>query len=101
MSQKPKKVSEHLQEKMKDPHFRESYAVELIKAQISKEIIQVRMEEKLSQQELADKIGITQQEISKIENGEFEQIKTVVRVLMALKHRATVSLPPKEVPLEA
>ena len=95
------RVQDHLREKLRDPQFKESYAVELFKAQIAKEVVQVRIKEGLTQEELADKIGVSQQEISKIENGEFQQIKTVIRVLIALNHRATVSLPSQEVPLEA
>ena len=95
------RVQEHLREKLHDPQFKESYAVELFKAQVAKEVVQVRMKEGLTQEELADKVGVSQQEISKIENGEFQQIKTVVRVLIALNHRITVSVPSQEVPLEA
>ncbi|MBI4355916.1 MAG: helix-turn-helix domain-containing protein [Candidatus Omnitrophica bacterium] len=98
-SRKLTRVQDHLQEKLRSPQFRESYAVEVFKAQIAREIIEVRIKEGLTQGELAQKIGVTQQEISKIENGEFQQIKTVMRVLLALRHRTTVCLPAEEVPL--
>lgn len=97
--QKPIRVKDHLAEKLKDPQFKESYAVELFKMEIAEIVIKERMKRKLTQGQLADKIKVTQQAISKIENGEFTSIKTVMRVLMALHCRATVALPAREVPL--
>ena len=94
------RVRDDLKEKLRDPQFRESYAVEVFKAQIAKELIAVRIKEKLTQGQLARKIGVSQQVVSNIENGDFQQIRTVIRVLMALKHRATVILPAPEIPLE-
>jgi len=99
MNKKPYKAKDHLAEKLKDPHFRESYAVELFKAQISKIVIGERIKQKITQGELAEKIGVSQQVISKIENGDFSCIKTVMHVLLALQHRATITLPPQEAPL--
>ena len=93
------KAKDHLAEKLKDPHFKESYAVELCKAEISKIVIDERMKQKLTQQQLAEKIGVSQQDISKIESGEFSSIKTVVRVFLALHHRAKIVFPPQQVPL--
>ncbi len=99
---KPKRltrVEEHLRHELRDPHFAESYAVELIKAKIAQELISVRVKERLTQLGLAKRIGVSQQQISKIENGEFESIEVVIRVLMALKHRMALTLPPAEIPL--
>lgn len=96
---KPKKlttVQSHLEECLKDPHFAESYAVEEFKAKIARELIKVRIHEKITQGKLAKKVGVSQQQISKIENGEFESMDTVIRVLIALKHKVTVTFPSSE-----
>ena len=76
------KVDEHLKEKMKDPYFRELYELEEQKLKIVKRIIEYRVKNKLSQKQLADKVGVTQQHISKIENGEFSSISTLEKVLL-------------------
>ena len=65
------KVDEHLKEKLKDPYFNELYELEEQKLKIVKPIIQYRVKNKLSQKQLAERVGVTQQHISKIENGEF------------------------------
>ena len=76
------KVDEHLKEKMKDPYFRELYELEEQKLKIVKRIIEYRVKNKLSQKQLADKVGVTQQHISKIENGEFSSISTLEKALL-------------------
>lgn len=100
MKKKLTRVQDHLREKLRDPHFRESYAVELFKAQVAKEIITVRVRDGLTQGELAKKLGVSQQQISKIENGEFDSIEAVIKVLVALDHRMVVTLPAEEITLE-
>lgn len=60
------------------------YELEVTKARIAKLIIKYRIEKKLNQTELAKRVGVSQQQISKIENGEFSSIMTVAKVLLAL-----------------
>ena len=76
------KVDEHLKEKLKDPYFKELYELEEQKLKIVKRIITYRVKNKLSQKQLAEKAGVTQQHISKIENGEFSSISTLEKVLL-------------------
>lgn len=76
------KVNKHLKEKLKDPYFKELYELEEQKLKIVKRIIEYRVKNKLSQKQLADKVGVTQQHISKIENGEFSSISTLEKVLL-------------------
>jgi DNA-binding XRE family transcriptional regulator len=75
------KVDNHLKEKLKDPYFKELYALEEQKLKIVKKIIEYRVKHKLSQKQLAIKNNVTQQHISKIENGEFSNIITLERIL--------------------
>lgn len=77
-----KSVNEHLKEKLKDSYFKEQYELDQQKLQIVKPIIEYRIQHNFSQGELADKIGVTQQHISKIENGEFSSIATLEKVLL-------------------
>ena len=76
------KVDEHLKEKLKDPYFKELYELEEQKLKIVKRIIEHRIKNKLSQKQLAERVGVTQQHISKIENGEFSSMATLEKVLL-------------------
>ena len=79
-----KAVNKHLQEKLRDPYFRELYELEAQKLGIVKKIIAYRLFHKLSQSALAKHAGVTQQHISKIENGEFSNIITLEKVLLLI-----------------
>ncbi|MEW6171371.1 MAG: helix-turn-helix transcriptional regulator [Candidatus Omnitrophota bacterium] len=78
------KVDEHLKEKLKNPYFKELYELEEQKIKIVKHIIDYRIKNKLNQKQLAKKIGVTQQHISKIENGDFSNIATLEKVLLSI-----------------
>lgn len=69
---------------MKDPCFRELYELEAQKLNIAKKIIAYRIEYSLTQKELAERTGITQQQISKIESGEFSSISTLEKAVLSI-----------------
>lgn len=75
-------VDKHLKEKLKDPYFKELYELEEQKLEIVKRIIHYRIQHGLNQGELAKKVGVSQQHISKIENGEFASVMTLEKVLL-------------------
>ena len=83
-------VDRHLERKLKDPLFRELYELEMQKAQIAKLLIAERTKRNLTQGQLARKLGVTQQQISKIENGNFTDLKVVQKVLLTLGHSIRV-----------
>jgi len=83
-------VDRHLERKLKDPVFRELYELEMQKAQIAKLLIAERVKRGLTQGQLARKLGVSQQQISKIENGNFTDLKVVQRVLLTLGHSIRV-----------
>ena len=90
-----KTVNSHLQEKLKDPYFKELYELEEQKLNIVKRIVGYRIKHGLSQKQLAKKVGVTQQHISKIESGDFSSIMTLEKVMLAIGY--TVQL--RAVPL--
>ena len=60
---------EHLKEQLKDPAFRTEYERLQPEFEVARAIIAARVEKNLTQQELADKIGMRQSNISRIESG--------------------------------
>jgi DNA-binding XRE family transcriptional regulator len=88
------KVDEHLKKKLKDPYFKEQYELEQQKVTLIKRIIAYRMDKNMTQEELADKIGITQQHISKIENGNFTDPHTLAKVLLYVGFRVIMRAEP-------
>lgn len=91
------RVDEHLKEKLKDPYFRELYELEEQKLAIVKRIVEYRVKNRISQGKLAEMAGVTQQHISKIENGEFSNIATLEKVLLFIGY--TVKM--RAIPLSA
>ena len=75
------KVQEYLKDKLQDPYFKELHELDQQKLSVVKKIIQYRIKHKLSQGQLAEKVGVTQQHISKIENGEFANLFALEKLL--------------------
>ena len=74
----------HLKQKMKSKRFRRMYEEEKELLEISIKIIEARRDQNLSQAELATKARITQQQLSRIENGMNYNIKTLLKLCDAL-----------------
>jgi len=90
-----RKVDDYLKEKMKkDPDFKARYDLLREKAAVVKEIIEYRIRHKLSQAQLAKEIGVTQQYISKIEEGEFSNLDTIENVLHHIGYRLKLEVVP-------
>ncbi len=83
-------VDKHLKEKLKDPYFKELYELEEQKLEIVKPIISYRVKYGLNQKELARKVGVTQQHISKIESGDFASVMTLEKVLLAIGYTVQI-----------
>jgi len=79
-----KSVDEHLREKSKNPRFKELMELEEEKARIASLIVKYRADHHLNQGQLAKKVGVTQQYISKIEEGDFSNLATLHKILWAL-----------------
>jgi len=91
-----KKVRDHLKKKLRDPYFKELYDLEVQKMRIVEHIINYRISNRLSQKKLADCVGVTQQFVSKIENGDFSNILTLEKVLLFIG--LTIRLETKPLP---
>jgi transcriptional regulator with XRE-family HTH domain len=59
-----------LKEELKDPQFAKAYGSSLAKSSFGIVLLKTRQEEKITQQELAEKLGTSQPYIAKLESGE-------------------------------
>ena len=91
---KMESTDKHLKEKLKDPYFRELYELEDQKLDIVKRIIDYRVKHGLNQKELADKVRVTQQHISKMESGDFANVMTLEKVLLAIGYTVQLRVIP-------
>ena len=74
----------HLKEKLKNKRFKKMYEEQKELLEISLKILEVRREQNLSQAELANRAHVTQQQLSRIENGMNFNIKTLLKLCDAL-----------------
>ena len=58
-----------IKEQMNDPEFAEAWAETELEDQIKRNLFQARIDAGLTQKELAEKSGVRQSNISRIENG--------------------------------
>jgi len=89
-----RQVDKHLEEKLKDPYFKELYELEEQKLDIVKRVIDYRIKHNLTQGQLAKRIGVSQQHISKIENGEFSNIATLEKILLFIGFKVRFEVVP-------
>jgi DNA-binding XRE family transcriptional regulator len=94
MKYKLEDVDEHIKERLKDPYFKELYELEQQKLGLVKKIIKYRVDNNMTQEELADQVGVTQQHISKIENCEFTDPVTLAKVLLFVGFRVHMKAEP-------
>ena len=77
-------VDEDLQNRLKDPEFKKLYEEEKRLLELSMSISDKRRELGLTQKELAEKSGVTQQQLSKIENGLNCNLLTFIKITSTL-----------------
>ena len=81
----------HLNEEMKNTQFREAFDEEKYLLELALAIIEARELQGLTQTELAQKSHVTQQQLSKIENGINCNMLTFIKVSSALGLDLTLS----------
>jgi HTH-type transcriptional regulator / antitoxin HipB len=77
----------HLNRALKDKEFAKIYAEERELVVIALKIHEARMRDGISQAQLAKRANVTQQQLSKVENGINCNMTTFLRVCNALKLR--------------
>ena len=82
----------HLEESLKDDEFKNLWIESDAKFQIAKLVYSLRNELGLTQKELAEKTGINQSNISKLEKGSGNiTLKTLDRIIKSLGKKLTIS----------
>lgn len=84
----PETVSRHIEEEFrKDPEFRVAYMDEIVKLEIARKVRWLRHKRNLSQNQLAKRMGTTQQTVSRLEDPRNTEITitTLAKVAMALR----------------
>lgn len=90
-----RKVDDYIKEKIKrNPDFKARYDLLMEKAAVVKKIIAYRIRHKFSQEQLAKELGVTQQYISKIEEGEFSNLDAIEGILEHLGYRLKLEVVP-------
>jgi DNA-binding XRE family transcriptional regulator len=90
-----RKVDDYIKEKMKkNPDFKARYDLIKEKTAVVKKIIAYRIRHNLSQERLAEEIGVTQQYISKIEEGEFSNLDAIEGILEHIGYRLRLEVVP-------
>ncbi len=79
-----KRYKDHLQEKLRDEEFRKLFEEERELLELSLKVVEARKQNGLSQKELSKKAHVTQQQVSKIENGVNCNMLTFLKVCHAL-----------------
>lgn len=86
---------EFLDEKLKDPEFKKEWDELEPEFQLIKALLQGREEQNLSQRQLADRTGVTQSDISKIESGEANPtLETLKKLAKGLGMNLSISFTP-------
>ena len=91
-----KTLAQYKEEKLKEPGFKKVYEELQPEFEIMRAIIDARTASNLTQKELAERTGIAQTEISRIENGSRNpSIKLLQRLAEGLNMNLRISFEPR------
>lgn len=90
-----KTFDDYLAEQLQDPEFKREYDALELEFQLIRAFLDARNEKGLTQKELSQLTGITQADISKLENGNANpSLKTLERLAAGLGKRLKIELVP-------
>ena len=82
-----------LNKNLKDPEFKKEWADLEIEYQVQAELIRARLDSNMTQAELAQKSGIRQSNISRIENGNaIPRLDTLEALALAMGKKVKISI---------
>lgn len=81
----------YINEQMKDPDFKKEWDENEARYQLMMMVLRARNEEQLTQSELAERTGLRQSNISRIENGQsMPSIATLAKIAQGLGKRLEI-----------
>lgn len=84
-------LDKYIKERNKNPEYREFFEEEKKMAELAVKVAKARIELGLSQKQLADLAGLTQQQVSKVESAKNSNMRTFLKVTGALKLHLSLS----------
>ena len=92
MKRATERFDEYLKERMKSPRFRKHFQQARVAIEVAHRIVQLRERLKITQAELARRMGTKQQTISRLERGDYEgfTLKTLLKIADATKTHLVV-----------
>ena len=82
----------HLEKKLHDPNFKEEWNAQSIERAVMQQIVEARLEEGLSQVELAKRCGMKPANLCRLENGNGNpSIATLDRIAQGLGRKLVIS----------
>jgi ribosome-binding protein aMBF1 (putative translation factor) len=88
------RYQEYLKKQMKNPEFREAYDEGLEALRVGVKIAQLRQQHGLTQTQLAAMLHTSASLISRIENGENVELRTLQKIAQALNAKLKIELVP-------
>jgi DNA-binding Xre family transcriptional regulator len=94
---KVRTLEDRLREDLEDPETRQYFNEYKLAAELAIQLVTLREKRKLTQTELADLMGTTQQTISRLESGEYEgfTLKTLAAIARATNADLEIHFKPK------
>lgn len=93
-----KTLTKYITEQMKNPAFKKAWDDLDTEFELIESMIKARKKRRISQSELAEKIGLKQSAIARLESGGYDNatIKTLSKIANALNTRLVIKLQPKK-----
>lgn len=83
---------EYLKKSLEDPEFRAEWEAQAPEREVIRQIVEARLEEGLSQKELAERCGMKPANLSRLENGNGNpSIATLARIAAGLGRQLKIS----------
>ena len=84
---------EWAEEQRRDPRYRDDIEAMLTEIDVEQDLIGLRMEREITQVELAERVGLSQPSIARLESGKVKnvELKTLVKIAAALGTRVKIT----------
>ncbi len=86
----------HLEKYKSDPEYAKEYDALEEEFALASAVIKARIDAKLTQEQLAEKMGTSQAQIAKLEGGQMPSMRTLERLATATGTQLKVSFEPKQ-----